>query len=71
MELLCGLEFRGYILTNIAGYYRVTTTIGKSWSEALKTKTSSTFRVYEEELERTIIQTTTLDVTTITVVEFE
>ncbi|XP_035706486.1 basement membrane-specific heparan sulfate proteoglycan core protein isoform X3 [Folsomia candida] len=32
-------------------FYRITLTIGKSWSPALESKTSSIFRIYQQELE--------------------
>lgn len=52
------------------GYYRVTLTIGKSWSPSLETRTSSAFNVYKLDLEKEIQQVMTLVAEDIQVVNF-
>ncbi len=52
------------------GYYRVTLTIGKSWSPALETRSSSAFKIYESELQREITQVMSMDAEHIHVVRF-
>jgi hypothetical protein len=56
-------------LINI-GFFRVTLTIGKSWSPALQSQSSSTYKIYLQELETEIQSRLGFDIESFNMIEF-
>jgi hypothetical protein len=53
-----------------SGFYRISISIGKSWSPALEQRSSGVFKLYEEELTDRILTATDSEISSVKVIQF-